>query len=158
MWNCQLSSPLCLNQVLPFKRLIQMIAFSLYGLFCSILHGDKSSVPLNERSTDWLLRRWLPVPTFTYFRFTLYTLFSDLCNRFNGLLRVCWFANWLDRLWSPLNTGINVFKHFHWNDSQVQPVMVFLCVCPKDMNLQGNGKTCKVPQIVPRGKCFLEAL
>ena len=54
--------------------------------------------------------------------------------------------------------GINVFNHFHWNDSQVQPMMVFPCVCPKDMNLQGSGKTYKVPQIVPRGKCFLEAL
>ena len=52
---------------------------------------------------------------------------------------------------------INV-GHFHWNDSQFQPMMVFLCMCPNDMNLQGDEKTCKIPQIIPQGKCFLEPL
>ena len=29
------------------------------------------------------------------------------------------------------------------------------CMCPKDMNLQGDGKTCKRSQIIRQdGKCF----
>ena len=156
MWSCQLFSPLCLKQVLPFKRLIQTIDFCLYRLFCSILHGDKSSVRwMSALLTDYCeddCPSW-PLRTSD----SLYR-HCDLCNRFNGLFCVCWFENWLDRLGLHSTQGINVFNHFHWNDSQVQPTMVFPCVCPKDMNLQGNGKTYKVPQIVLRGKCFLEAL
>ena len=133
------------KQLLPFKRLIQMIAFSLYGLFCSVLHGDKSSVRwMSALLTDYCEDDCPSRPLRTS---------DSLCRHYSVIsatvlmdffacadLKIDWTGFGLHS-----TQGINVFNHFHWNDSQAQPMMVFLCVCPKDMNLQGNGKTCKVP-------------
>ena len=145
--------------MLSFKRLVQMIA-SLYGLFCAILPGDTSSVrwmsaPLTDYCED-------DGPSFAYLRFTLYTLFSCNGSLISPTVLIALFTSAdLKVDWTGFclhsTQRINV-GHFQWNDSQFQPMMVFLCMCPNDMNLQGDEKTSKIPQIIPQGKCFLEPL